>query len=199
MFVADTLSRSFLDDTKEELVPDLEVNSVFLNSHLTVSPNRYSETQLQTANDPDLQLLQKTVKSGWPENKEYLPANLHPYWNFRDEIICNGGLLFKGNKLIIPKSMQQDMLDLIHEPHLGVVKSKSRAREVIFWPGMSSQIEDKVSKCQVCATVQNSNPKEPMVCTDLTDRPWFKIASDIFTLDRTHCEICNSRTQKSVR
>ena len=38
MFVADTLSRSFLDETKEELVPDLEVNSVFLNSHLPVSP-----------------------------------------------------------------------------------------------------------------------------------------------------------------
>ena len=186
MFVADTLSRSFLDETKEELVPDLEVNSVFLNSHLPVSPNRYSEFQLQTANDPDLQLLQKTVQSGWPENKEYLPANLHPYWNFRDEIICNDGLLFKGNKLIIPKSMQQEMLDLIHEPHLGVVKSKSRAREVIFWPGMSSQIEDKVSKCQVCATIQNSNPKEPMVCTDLPDRPWSKIASDIFTLDQSH-------------
>ena len=141
---------------------------------------------MQTANDPDLQLLQKTVQSGWPETKEYLPANLHPYWNFRDEIICNDGLLFKGNKIIIPKSMQQEMLDLIHEPHLGVVKSKSRAREVIFWPGMSSQIEDKVSKCQVCATIQNSNPKEPMVCTDLPDRPWSKIASDIFTLDQSH-------------
>ena len=71
MFVADTLSRSFLDETKEELVPDLEVNSVFLISHLPVSPNRYSEFQLQTANDPDLQLLQKTVQLGWPENKEY--------------------------------------------------------------------------------------------------------------------------------
>ena len=82
--------------------------------------------------------------------------------------------------------MQQRMLDIIHEPHLGVVKSKSRAREVIFWPGMSSQIEDKVSKCSICTTTQNRNPKEPMICVDLPDRPWAKIALDIFVLDHSH-------------
>ena len=186
MFVADTLSRSYLEEIDEELVPDVEVNGIVLNAHLPMTPDRYSELQSETAKDPDLQILRNTVQSGWPELKEQLPSAIHAYWNFRDEVSCTDGLLFKGMKLIIPKSMQQRMLDIIHEPHLGVVKSKSRAREVIFWPGMSSQIEDKVSKCSICATTQNRNPKEPMICVDLPDRPWAKIASDIFVLDHSH-------------
>jgi hypothetical protein len=186
MFVADTLSRSHFEEIDEELVSDVEVNGIVLNAHLPMTPDRYSELQRETAKDPDLQILRHTVQSGWPELKEEIPTAIHAYWNFRDEVSCIDGLLFKGMKLIIPKFMQQRMLDIINEPHLGVVKSKSRTREVIFWPGMSSQIEDKVSKCLICATTQNRNPKEPMICVDLPDRPWAKIASDIFVLDHSH-------------
>ena len=38
------------------------------------------------------------------------------------------------------------MLERIHESHQGIVKCKQRARDILFWSGMSSQIEDKVSK-----------------------------------------------------
>ena len=38
------------------------------------------------------------------------------------------------------------MLNCIHESHKGIVKCKQRARDILFWPGMSSQVEDKVSK-----------------------------------------------------
>lgn len=94
------------------------------------------------------------ISLGLPENKLRLPLCLLPYWTFCGEISHVDGLLFKGSKLIIPKSMQQKMVDIVHESHLGIVKCKSRARECMYWPGMAVQIEDKVSKCHICAEVQ---------------------------------------------
>ena len=76
---------------------------------------------------------------GWPEQK-------HNIQTFPDEISHADVLLFKGSKLIIPKSMHQKMLDIVHESHLGMVKCKSRARECMYWPGIAAQIEDKVTQ-----------------------------------------------------
>lgn len=186
MFVADALSRQYLNETEEELIPEADVNSITLNQHLPMTPDRYKEFQQETLCDSTLQHLLNTIVLGWPENKVSLPSCLLPYWTFRDEISHVDGLLFKGSKLIIPKSMQQKMVDIVHESHLGIVKCKSRARECMYWPGMAAQIEDKVSKCHICAEVQNSNPKEPLICVELPDRPWSKIASDIFVYQQNH-------------
>jgi hypothetical protein len=49
MFVADTLSRSYLEEIDEELVTDVEVNGIVLNAHLPMTPDRYSELQRETA------------------------------------------------------------------------------------------------------------------------------------------------------
>ena len=51
MSLADALSRAFLPETKEILVPDLEVNEVNLTANFPISPERYLELQKATAND----------------------------------------------------------------------------------------------------------------------------------------------------
>ena len=186
MFVADALNRHYLNETKEELISEVDVNNITLNQYLPMSADRYKEFQQETFKDASLQQLLNTVLLGWPEQKQNIQSSLLPYWAFRDEISHVDGLLFKGSKLIIPKSMQQKMLDIVHESHLGMVKCKSRARECMYLPGMAAQIEDKVSHCHICAEVQNSNPKEPMTCPELPNRPWSKIASDIFEYQQNH-------------
>lgn len=85
MFIADTLSRAFINETKEQLMPDIEVNSI---SYLPISPEQYERFQQATQDDLDLQTLQAVVKSGWPDTKEKLPKSTYPYWPFRDEITC---------------------------------------------------------------------------------------------------------------
>lgn len=107
MFDADALSQQYLNETKEELVPETDVNSITLNQHLPMTPDRFKEFQQETLHDSNLQHLLNTVVLGWPENKLTLPSCLLPYWTFRDGISHVDGLLFKGSKLIIPKSMQQ--------------------------------------------------------------------------------------------
>ena len=78
------------------------------------------------------------------------------------------------------------MLDKIHSSHLGIVKCKSRAREVLFWPSMNSDIEEKVSRCAICALNQPQNPKERLIPIEIPDRPCSKIGVDLFEFKGQH-------------
>lgn len=186
MFLAVYLSRFYLEETHDTLVEDMNVNEIHLLSYLSVSPQKREEIKRATMKDREMTLLQDVTVRGWPETKDQLPAELKTYWNYRDEISSIDGLMFKGLKLIIPKELRNEMLDKIHSSHLGMVKCKSRAREVLFWPSMNSDIEEKVSRCAICAVNQPQNPKEPLIPTEIPDRPWSKIGVDLFEFKGQH-------------
>lgn len=183
MYISDALSRSYLSEATELLEEEHDVNEVQLNAHLPMSPDMYKKFQSSTAEDPVMIKLQDAVLDGWPATKAELPTDIRPYWNHRDEISCIDGLLFKGHKVIVPHQLKSQMLEKIHESHLGIVKCKQRARDILFWPGMASQIEDKVSQCTICSQHQRNNPKEPMITADIPERPWSKIGADLFEYD----------------
>ena len=82
--------------------------------------------------------------------------------------------------------MRKEMLDHIHESHQGIVQCKQRARDILFWPGMSPQIEDKVSKWPVCNQFQRAQPSEPMIIQEPPERPWSKLGSDLFEFNGVH-------------
>ena len=102
---------------------------------------------------------------------------------FKEELSESNGILFKGERIIVPKILQKEMLKRLHQGHLGRDKCLATAREVIFWPGMSSQIKDMVSRCAVCNEYQRSQQKEPMIPHDIPTLPWEKIGADIFHHD----------------
>ena len=58
------------------------------------------------------------------------------------------------------------MLRQIHKRHLGIVKCRQRAREVLFWPGMSVEIVQMVTNCSVCADYAKEQPSEPLKPSD---------------------------------
>ncbi len=77
------------------------------------------------------------ILSGWPDTKQEVPHSIKPYWDCRDELAVLDGVIYRGMRIVVPPSMRAQMLDIIHETHLGIVKSKQRARETLYWPGMS--------------------------------------------------------------
>ena len=180
--VADTLSRLHLnevDNTHEAF--DAQVHLVVTN--LPVSDQKMSDLQACTASDPDMQQLIAVIKEGWPDHRDSCPPAVKPFWNYRDELSVMEGLLFKGERIVIPVALRKDMLKRVHIGHMGMVKCKNRAKEVMFWPGMNSQIEDIVSNCPACTEHQRSNPKEPMIAHELPQRPWQNVATDLFMLE----------------
>ena len=83
--------------------------------------------------------------------------------------------------------MKAEMLQRIHDDgHQGVTKCRRRANDCIWWPGMSGDINDYVSKCDHCLKYRPAQKREPLIPTILPSRPWERIAADIFGFDKKH-------------
>lgn len=68
-----------------------------------------------TKEDQHLQLLLKTIKRGFPEKNTELPAKLQYYFNFKEELTYLKGIIFKGHKIVVPKSQITKMLKNINQ------------------------------------------------------------------------------------
>ena len=101
--LADTLSRANPCNTGGIRGLDLSVHE--LHVHLNASPTRIVEIRMETSKDITLHALCETISIGWPENRAHYPARLMPFWNFRDELSVEHGLIPKGQRIILPKSL----------------------------------------------------------------------------------------------
>ena len=115
---------------------------------------------------------------GWPERHQ-LASAVRPYWTDRGELTIVKDTLLKSTRLVIPSAMRLDILDRVHEGHQGITKCRERAKQSIWWPGMSKQIQDTVECCRVC-NEHKKNSKEPLIPTPFPDRPWQIIGLDFF-------------------
>ena len=160
---ADALSRVSPKREEECNFQELEVIPVhYITSTVPADSDRLQEYRVATQNDRVLSLLMHEVYHGWPK----VCSDCHPllldYWNFRDEISLEDGLLFKGHRLIIPKSLRGKVLQMIHEGHYSVEKSVLRAREAVFWPRITQDITNEVQSCNTCQVYSKSQPRETL-------------------------------------
>ena len=136
--------------------------------------------KVETQKDPDLQQLKTVVMDGWPHIKDETPTETRSYWNYRDEISCYEGLMFKGDRIIVPHSLRPEILHRIHEGHFGIDKCRARARGAVFWPSINGAIDEMISQCSTCLKHQRSNQREPLIPQEVPERPWATVAADIF-------------------
>ena len=151
MYVADHLSRASLADNNEMTdnfqVFALEVETLTPFDSIKVAPERLSQLQKCTAQDLVLETLKTTVLTGWPERRDECPVQIRDYWNYREEISLYNGLLFKSQRVIVPKAMRSEILSRIHSSHQGIVSCLRKAKDIVFWPGMNSEIKALVERC----------------------------------------------------
>ena len=180
-FMADTLSRATLPYTGGQ--EDLEcVNAV---NHLTLPDANVQEMREHTAEDPSLQALKQTILDGWPDHRNQLPLMVKPYFNFRDELSVQDGLIFRGERLIVPKGMRHKIKEDLHIGHIGVDGTLRRAREYLYWPQMTKEITEWIETCEVCMELSTSQSPQPLMSHTLPDRPWEKIGVDLFSFEGT--------------
>ncbi|XP_028412533.1 uncharacterized protein K02A2.6-like [Dendronephthya gigantea] len=189
MYLPDTLSRAHLNEEKESLL-DEELEVCLLDLELPISPEKLKEFQDATDQDTALQNLKTVILSGWPNTRSQVHPDIREFWSYQNELTYMHQLLFRNQKLIVPKVLRGEMLKRIHQAHLGIVKCKQRAREILFWPGMGNEIEEMVSKCPTCNENRNSNIKQPLTPHEIPDRPWAKIGVDLFEFKNTNYLLC---------
>ena len=91
-----------------------------------------------------------------------------------------------GDRLVVPHAMMKGVLKDLHSAHQGVESTLTRARECIYWPRMKSAIRDHIFDCEACASYGLKKQKEPLISHKVPDRPWAKIATDLFELKKDY-------------
>ena len=181
MHLADMLSQAYLPFQGKEEDDIVSVNMV---RYLPISDKRLNEIRVETRKDQSLWSLSETIFVGWPEDKKDAIELTHPYFSMRDELTVQDGLIFKGNAVVIPRSLRAAMKAKIHSFHLGIEACLRRARKCLYWPAMSAEIKEYISACEICREFDTtSQARETLMSHEVPSRPWEKIAADIFTLD----------------
>ena len=151
-FTADTLSRAPVSqpltmDKESQDVTDAFVNIVVMQN-LPNSEKRLEEIQQHQTRNPICTQLKAYCKDGWPA-KNTLKGPVKHYWCVSGELTIQGDLLMRGSRLVTPATLRVGILHKLHEGHLGVIKCRERARQSVWWPGTSKQLEDFVLSCSV--------------------------------------------------
>ena len=159
-----------------------KVECIHATYFLPVPDNQLKELQRETACDPALQFVKKAILDGFPDTKDGLPVAIKRYFEIQDYLSLHDGVIFKGQRCIIPQILRQKIKQKLRDSHIGS-GCVCRVRETVYWPGMNAEITDYIQKCDVCMSLQSNQTKEPLICHEPTSRPWEKVATDIFTLD----------------
>lgn len=178
MYTADTFSRAPLSEKPENsLLSETESYVNLIVSNMPASERKLVEIRENQHDDAVCSKVMEYTLQGWPD-KHHVESVLRPYYQFHSEFSVIDGLLVKNDRLVIPVTMRSEILDKIHEGHLGIVKCCSRARDSVWWPGITKQIEEIVRNCSSCIKTR-PDIVEPMINTPLPELPWEKVGVDL--------------------
>ncbi|XP_021343033.1 uncharacterized protein K02A2.6-like [Mizuhopecten yessoensis] len=90
-----------------------------------------------------------------------------------------GNTVVRGTRILMPEKLRQRPLELAHESQQGIVKTKSRLREKVWWPGIDKDIELYVKSCHMCQVMGTSSRPDPLYRTPLPQGPWEELAIDL--------------------
>lgn len=123
------------------------------------------------------------IQNSWPKNIKHLTDDLKIFHQYRNELSVKDGLIFKGDQILILYSLRRTMIDRVHVSHNGIEVTLNLAKSNIFWPGMTSEIKNKLRNCQICAKYQSSQQKTQMISHNIPLFPFQYISMDVFMTD----------------
>ncbi|XP_065190961.1 uncharacterized protein K02A2.6-like [Sycon ciliatum] len=145
-------------------------------------PNlKFAELRAAASADPVYQSLVQCVLHGFPARQRDLDAPLQPFWNGREHLSVDQGIVMKGQRILVPLAMRQRVLANLHASHQGLVRTKARARQLVYWPGLTADIDTLVRACSACREFQSSQSAEPPMNDRHPTLPFEFVSADLFS------------------
>ncbi|XP_044741936.1 uncharacterized protein K02A2.6-like [Chrysoperla carnea] len=164
---ADCLSRAPIQQTK--ITDDIRINREVLQACM-VSVNEISTDTLnattiknETSKDETIQVIIREIQTDAEASIQY---------TFEE------GILFKGQRVVIPKSLQKSTLRELHKTHVGITKMKQLARRFVYWKIIDKDIEKILRNCESCAEIKSNPAKVPLHPWEQPDENWERIHID---------------------
>lgn len=100
------------------------------------------------------------------------------YKQFKAELHVSDGVIMRGDRLIIPARLQEQVVTCAHDGHPGMSAMKRRLRQKVWWPKIDEQVEKCVKNCNACTIVSTVGPPESMKRSMMPTRAWSEVAVD---------------------
>ena len=169
LYIADTLSRAFLQEPNQQSEFCLQLEEICMSEEWPEEETQLDEIREATSKDEELQSVMQLISTGFPATKRIALTPAHPYFNCRFELSVQNGIVYKGDSIIIPRTLRSQMIKRIHSSHLGVEGYLRRAGEALYWPNMNTAVRDFVSTCDMCNSFQPEQQQEPLLPQKIPD------------------------------
>ena len=131
--------------------------------------------------DTEYNSLREVIMKGFPEHHHDLQHELRPFWGVRSMLAVDDDFIVYGPRLLIPHSLRRETLQRLHDGHQGMERTKRRARQTVYWPGIDRDIENMVSSCVKCRPLLPRQQNEPLWQDDERPRRVFEsVSADYF-------------------
>ncbi|KAK9745470.1 Integrase zinc binding domain [Popillia japonica] len=152
------ISRNYI---QEPVKDDEEMKEIIhsIEKYLRISPNRKEEYKRETMQDPVLRRGLEMYAYGWDKEK-CNSTELKKYYALQDQLNVSNGLIFFIDCVIVPEKLRLKVLGLLHESPQGVNRTIKRARQLVYWPGISREIADMMAKGKTCEKYKPRTTKE---------------------------------------
>ena len=189
--IADALSRAPVFPAQEE---DTKPDFTDICYAITTLQNNPTDPQLgpmieAAKTDVDYQQIIKAITK--IENPKLLPSN-HPghqissVWSQLSINETLGLIIVDNQRIFVPKSQRQCILEKLHLAHCGTNKTTWRAKDLYYWRGMSSEIKLMVQNCDICRPFLPSQTQEPIIPGTTATGPMTDVGSDLFQIGHNH-------------
>ena len=160
MLVADTLSHSPVFTTESSSREEIQAHVSDVQSSWQVSDAGLAKIRAETLKDVNLKAAMEYTIHGWPQYKEDIQLAARDFFIIRGELSLHDGLLVRGDRIVVPSSLRKQVLERIHEGHMGVAKCREYAAQSVWWPRIGKDIKSRVASCWHSLEKQPSQASE---------------------------------------
>lgn len=165
-------SEPMSDEDRTEQYMAVKVNCVSDNQNVNLSRLR-----VETLKDRVLMKLKDELLTGFYGG---MSADLKQFSPVSHLLEFSDGLLLVENRVVVPSDLREKVLEMLHEHHLGMVRSKQLARKYFYWPGMNNELEKLVRACKTCAEIDPDRLPKTFVPWPVPSKPFERVHLDFF-------------------
>ncbi len=182
--MTDVLSQNTHYDKYEELI-----NASICKEVEEVSAIPWSMVRKETARDPTLSQLLRAVKESFVGTY----PGLQEYMKYKDSAYVVDGVIMMDDRILIPPSLRPAVLRTLHAAHQGVSGMGSRARAIMFWPGMARDLGSVRDGCYECNRNSPSQAALPSTPAVPQTTPFQHVYADYFEYGGKHYLVIGDR------
>lgn len=102
LFVADMLSRGPRKEASDSIEKEFEFAVHSIITQLDISEELLKTLVNASATDPITQALIDQIQQGWPTHKHQANTQTRQFWQFKNQLTVNEGLVFKDTSFFVP-------------------------------------------------------------------------------------------------